>query len=134
MKKEIENKDFQYEYTGAQYSERELLFKGLKPLTGKQLRKLITNKTVYGDYTMGYKFIADIHESGDTEGINHVGSRDFGKWTIDEDANTLQLVWENHWLDTVTRAYEMNGHIEFYDVDTGRWRTSFKIFENWEKE
>lgn len=28
-----------------------------------------------------------------------------------------------------TRAYDVNGPVEFYDVKTGNWRTTFKAFE-----
>ena len=134
MKKEIKSQDFNYEYTGSAFTEKEIIAKGHSLLTGEELRKLISNKTIYGDYVMGYKFVTDIYDNGTAEGVNHVGSHDFGEWRIDIENNTLILNWKNGWVDTVTRAYEVNGHIEFYDVDTGRWRTTFKQFENWVEE
>lgn len=134
MKSALKKKDFGFEYTGSEYTEEEVIANGHKQITGKVLQATIGNTTVYGDYPNGYKFIADIYDNGTTEGINDVGSHNFGNWTIDLQRNTLQLEWGNGWFDTLTRAYDVNGDVEFYDVDTGKWRTSFKKFEKWEEE
>lgn len=83
---------------------------------------------------MGYKFVADIYENGMVNGINNVGTTDSGNWRINFETHTLQLGWKNGWIDTLTRAYDVNGYIEFYDVDTGNWRTTFKIIESLNKE
>jgi hypothetical protein len=48
--------------------------------------------------------------------------------------HTLQLEWENAWVYTTTRAYNVNENIEFYDIDTGNGRTTFKIFERRKEE
>ena len=69
---------------------------------------------------MGYKFVAEIYNNGTTYGINNVGTVDSGNWSIDFEKNTLQLKWKNAWIDTITRAYDVNGNIEFFDIDTGR--------------
>ena len=76
----------------------------------------------------------NFYENGKAEGINHVGSHDFGNWVIDMEKHTLSLKWNNAWMDTITYAYEVNGNIEFYDVGTGNWRTTFKKYVNLNKE
>ena len=134
MKKEVKGSDFDYKYTGSEFTEEEAIAKGYKQIVGEILQTKISNTTVYGDYPNGYKFVADIFDNGTAEGINNVGSHNFGKWEIDFEKNTLQLEWKNSWLDTITRAYDVNGNIEFYDIDTGKWRTTFKAFENWKEE
>jgi hypothetical protein len=134
MKKSLKTTDFDFDYTGSNYTEKTAIENGFKHLTGKELCDRIINKTFYGDYPMGYKFVADIFENGKTEGANNVGSHDFGNWVIDMEKHTLSLIWSKGWLDTCTRAYEVKGNIEFYDVETGNWRTTFKKFINWKKK
>ena len=129
MKKEIEAKDFDFEYNGSTHSEKDIIEKGYHQLSGKELLKKISDKTVYGDYLMGYKYVTDIYKNGTAEGVNNVGSHNFGSWHINMNDNTLNIKWENGWFDTITRAYDINGNIEFYDVDTGNWRTTFKGFK-----
>ena len=130
----IEATDFSFEYTGSNFTENEIIKQGYVHLSGKELLSRISNKTVLGDYPMGYKFATDIYENGTANGINHVGSVDRGNWIIDFEKNTLQLEWKNGWMNTITRAYLVNKNIEFYDTDTGKWRTTFKVFENWKEE
>ena len=134
MRNKIKTGDFDFKYAGSNYTEKDAVQKGFKKLTGEELRERIVNKTFYGDYPMGYKFVTDIYEHGKAEGINHVGSQDFGNWVIDMEKHTLSIKWNNGWLDTITHAYKVNGNIEFYDVDTGNWRTTFKRFMNWKEE
>jgi hypothetical protein len=131
MKIDLKTIDFGFEYLGSNYTENAAIKNGFKQLTGEDLREKIINKLVYGDYPMGYKFVSEIYENGKTEGINSVGTHDFGNWTIDFEKHTLHLIWNNGWIDTITRAYVVNGTIEFYDVDTGYWRTTFRKFINW---
>ena len=134
MKNKIKETDFNFEYTGSNSIEKDIIENGYLQLSGKELLSRIINNTILGDYPSGYKFISDIYDNGTAEGINNVGSHNFGNWTIDYEKNTLQLKWKNGWLDTITRAYDVNGNIEFYDVDTGKWRTTFKTFEKWKEE
>ena len=124
--KTIKPEDFNFSYTGSTYTENSAIENGFKKLTGKELRERIVTKTFYGDYPMGYRFVTNIYENGKTEGVNHVGSYDFGNWMIDMKTHTLSLKWNNGWINTLICAYEVNGNIEFYDVDTGKWRTTFK--------
>ena len=131
MKKELDSTDFNFKYTGSNFTEQEIIAKGYKLLEGEALEGIIRNTTIFGDYIMGYKFATDIYDNGTTEGVNDVGSQDFGNWSIDYKKNTLQLIWEKGWFDTITRAYDVDGNVEFYDVDTGKWRTTFRTFEKW---
>jgi len=119
----------EFDYTGNDFTENEIINKGFTPLTGKELFLKISNMTIFGDYPFGYKFVTEIYDNGKVRGINNIGTKDSGNWSIDFKKHTLQLKWKNSWIDTITRAYDVNGKIEFYDIDTGKWRTSFKIFE-----
>lgn len=120
--------------TGSSLTEKEVIANGHIRLFGKELISRISSKTIFGNYPMEYTFVADIYENGITYGVNNVGTTDCGIWKIDFETGTLQLVWQNTWIDTQTRAYDVNGTIEFYDVDTGNWRTTFKIIESLKKE
>lgn len=126
IKHKIKIDDFNFNYTGSKYTEKDAIENRFEQLTGEKLRERIINKTFFGDYPMGYKFVTDIYENGKAEGINDVGSYDFGNWMIDMENHTLSLQWNNGWINTLTRAYEISGNIEFFDVDTGNWRTTFK--------
>lgn len=126
----LQPSDIHIDFTGNHFSETDVIKKGYQPLTGKELQALISNKIIEGDYPLGYTFITRIYENGITEGINNVGTQDVGNWSIDFKKNTLQLIWKNSWLNTVTRAYKINEHIVFYDVNSGNWRTTFKKFTN----
>lgn len=130
----IKTTDFDFSYTGSRYKEKDVVQKGIRKITGKELWEAIVNKKVFGDYPMGFKFIAEIYENGKVEGLNHVGSHGFGEWVIDVKNHTLSLKWNNGWINTITHAYEINGNIEFYDVDTGKWRTTFKKRVHLKKE
>ena len=131
MRNKIKTTDFDFDYTGHKGTEKDIIERGFIQLTGKELFSRISNSTIHGDYPMGYKFITDINEDGKAEGVNNVGSHDFGNWEIDMEKHTLSIKWKNTWFDTITRAYDVNGNIEFYDVDTGNWRTTFKKFIKW---
>ena len=134
MINKIKATDFDSEYTGSNYTEKEIIGQGYIQLSGEELLSIISNKTIFGDYLMGYKFATYINENGTVKGINNVGSIDSGKWIINFEKNTIQLEWKNGWINTITRAYFVNKNIEFYDIDTGKWRTTFKTFENWKEE
>jgi len=119
-----------FSFTGNNSTEKEMIKKGYVQLTGNELLSRISNKTIFGDYPMGYTFVTEIYDNGIAKGINNVATMDIGNWRIDFKKHTLQLKWKNVWIDTVTRAYDVNGNIEFYDTNTGNWRTTFKVIEN----
>jgi hypothetical protein len=130
MKNKIKEIDFDFEYTGSNSTEKEIIENGYLQLSGKELLSRIINKTILGDYLMGYKFVTNIYENGTAECKNNLGTYGFGNWVIDMKVNTLSIKWDNGWSDTITRAYDVNDNIEFYDVDTGNWRTTFKKFKD----
>lgn len=134
MKNELKKSDFDFEYKGSNLTEKDAIDNGFVQLTGKELLSKISNITVFGDYLMGYKYVTDFYENGNAEGINNVGSHNLGNWVIDLNENTLSIKWNNGWFETITRAYEVNGNIEFYDIETGHWRTTFNKFINWKEE
>jgi len=134
MKSALKIKNFDFEYTGSNLTEKDAIENGFLQLAGEVLLSRINNKKIFGVYIMGYKFGSIIYENGTTEGVNNVGTQDFGHWIIDMELNTMSIKWKNAWFDTITHAYEVNDTIEFYDVDTGKWRTTFKMFENLKEE
>ena len=83
---------------------------------------------------MSYKFGSIIYKNWTTESVNNVDTKDFGHWIIDKELNTYVDKMENGWFDTIARAYEVINTIEFYVVDTGKWRTTFKMFKNLKEE
>ena len=130
----IKTTDFDFDYTGSRCTEKDVVQKSIRKMTSKELWEAIVNKKVFGDYPMGFKFIAEIYEDGKVEGVNNVGTHDHGDWVIDMEKHTLTLQWNNGWINTITTAYEVNGNIEFYDVATGKWRTTFKKILHLKKE
>ncbi len=124
----VNKEDFDFEYIGNRFSEEEIVKSGYIPLSGTELRARIVNRIICGDYLMGYRFITTLYDNGTVEGVNDAGSYDFGVWMIDYQNNTLRTKWQKGWLNTLTRAYDVNGNIEFFDIDTGKWRTTFKRF------
>jgi len=130
MKSKLKITDLNFTYTGNNFTEKEIILKGYNQLTAKQLYLKINNKTIFGDYPGGYIFSTNIFDDGRVEGINNVGSYDFGNWLINYEKHTLQLKWKNGWANTISRAYDVNGNIEFYDVNTGFWITTFKVLKH----
>ncbi|RLA06850.1 MAG: hypothetical protein DRQ51_07985 [Gammaproteobacteria bacterium] len=94
-------------------------------LSADDLIKILSNKTIYGDYVGGYKFVTQSSNDGKMEGINNVGSHNFGRWEVDELSNTLKLKWDNGWDNTTTKAYYVGDDIKFYDADTSKYRNTF---------
>ncbi len=131
MKLSITEKLFNFKYNGKIISEKELITKGINPLTGIELKKRIENKIVFGDYLWGYKFISDIYNNGFTEGINQAGTHDSGQWEIKD--NIMLTNWNGGWQNTKTKAYTINNEIHFYNVYSGEWQTSFRKFIDFEK-
>jgi len=131
MKHQIKVEDFDFEFTGSLYTVKDVVGQDCPQLSGEELLSKIANKTIFGDYMMGYKFIIEFYEDGTAEGKNHVGSHNFGTWSIDREKHTMSTSWSNGWIDSTTRAYEINGHIQLFDIDTGNWRTTLKVMKGW---
>jgi hypothetical protein len=106
-------------------SEAAIVKRGFSVLTSKELVGKISGKTVWGDYGQMFKFVSVIHSDGNMEGKNNAGAHNFGKWASDEVENTFSAQWDAGWDTTVTRAYEVDGSIIFFDVSDGNWRTTF---------
>ena len=102
---------------------------GYKPLSGKELKKRIYNKTVRGEYFIGRIYVTYIDDNGNMEGENDLGSHHFGKNIIDMDNDTLTTQWDGGWDNWTGKAYDVEGEIKFFDTTTLEWRTTFKSFE-----
>ncbi len=115
----------------SQYTKESMIKEqGHKKLTGKELHKKIINKTTWGNYLMGYRFMIFLDNEGNAEGINNVGSHNKGEWFIDMNNNTLYGKWDYSWAETTTNAYDVNGVIHFFDCDTGNWRMAITHIKN----
>jgi len=99
----------------------------VKQVSANALAQKISGVTVKGEYIGGYRYIAYLNPDGTVEGRNHVGSHHFGTWKIDDNNHTLQMKWDG-WANTITKAYEIEGKIHFFDVDSNKWRTVFTDF------
>lgn len=111
------------------YDETTAIRKGAKQLIGSELEDLITNKEVQGAYPGGFVFIARIYKNCRTEGVNQFGHYDKGNWKIDFEHNYLYLEWENGWINSITKAYQLDNSILFFDIITGKWRTTFRTIK-----
>ena len=107
-------------------TKEDLLAKGYTPLTKQELKELISNTTVWGDYEYRghrrYKTFMD--SKGAMEGKNDWGSTEFGIWDID-DNGCLTVEWEGYWEDWSGVAFKVEDEIKFYDIKSGKWRTTF---------
>lgn len=81
MVNKLKTKEF--DYPGSDFTENEIKENGYIQLTGKELFSRISNRTIFGDYPMGYKFVTNIYENGTAKGVNNVGTFDNGTWSID---------------------------------------------------
>jgi len=133
MRHKIQPSDFNFEFTGNLFKEKDVIENNYYQLSGTGLLEKISDKIIFGDYLMGYKYITELYKDGTSEGINNVGSHNSGIWFIDMKNNILDTKWDNGWIDTITRAYEVDGNIELFDIDTGNWRTTFKAIKSLEK-
>jgi len=109
-----------------QITHDKLLEKGYKPLTKEELSSLIIGNTVYGDYEYsGHRvFSSYMAEDGSIEGENDWGSHESGHWSIDE-AGVLSVEWNGYWEAWSGIAFQVEHEIKFYDLENGKWRTTF---------
>jgi hypothetical protein len=109
-----------------QTSKDDLLSLGHTPLTKEELLALISNTTVIGDYEYNghrvYKSFMDAN--GEIESKNDWGSHVFGRYTID-DNGVFNVEWDGYWDAWSGVAFLIEDEIKFYDVKTGKWRTTF---------
>ncbi len=128
MEEDIRERSFDFQYTGSVNTENEVISNGFIQLSKENLLSRISEKIIFGDYPMGFRFVTKIKGNGTVEGVNDVGSYDKGTWEVSEEGVFI-LQWENGWQNTMTRGYEIEDRIEFFDVETGNWRTTFRFFE-----
>jgi len=98
---------------------------GAKQLNGSEIKNLIKNKEVQGNFPGGFVFIARIYADGLTKGVNQYGHFDVGNWKIDFKHNLLLIEWKNGWINTSTRGYQIDNTVVFFDSLTGNWKTTF---------
>ena len=106
---------------------------GYHQLTSDELLTRIIDKTIRGDYFNGRKFNGIFYKDGTTEGKNDLGTHLFGEWSINTQDNSLEVIWDGYWFNTLTNMYEVDGEIKFYDCETGKWRMTFIRFTDGKK-
>lgn len=101
---------------------------GHKQITMAELLRRTVGKTVLGNYQIGFVFQGFMDADGTIDGENNVGTRDAGQWVVNHDDNTLVLMWRGGWFNSITRAYDVEGALHFFDRDNGHWRMSYFEF------
>jgi len=108
-------------------TQNDLLQKDYKPLTKKELEELISDTTVTGDYEYnGHRvYKTYISPDGKMEAKNDWGSHLFGQYTIDENGY-FSVTWDGYWDEWTGMAFLTNQEIRFYNIEDGRWMTTFR--------
>ena len=113
----------------------DLLSRGYKPLTQEELLEFISGNTVGGDYEYSghrvYKTYMNV--TGDMQAKNDWGSEEQGSWSVDSEGY-LSVKWEGYWEDWSGVAFKIDDVIKFYDVSSGKWRTTFHYIAEGEEE
>ncbi|MEE9314873.1 MAG: hypothetical protein V3V02_09505 [Rhizobiaceae bacterium] len=99
--------------------------KGCKLISSQELRQRLLGNTILGDFAFAYKYMMTINTDGALEGINNVGSHHFGQMTIADAANTVSVKWADGWVNTTSRAYDVDGEFKLYNIENGQWSTTF---------
>ena len=81
--------------------------------------------SVLGEFGFAFKYIMTIGADGRLEGINNVGSHHHGQMTIDDALDIFTVRWETGWVNSSSRAYEVDGKIKLYNIENGQWSTTF---------
>lgn len=104
----------------------DLLNKGYTPLSKEELLELIANTTVSGDYEYSghRRYKTFMNANGEMEAKNDWGSDESGQWHID-DNGYFSVAWEGYWEDWTAVAFKVNDEIKFYNMEDGRWMTTF---------
>ena len=105
---------------------RDEMLKKYVPLTKERLQALISNTTVTGDYEYnGHRIYKTfMNENGEMEAKNDWGSHVFGHYSID-DEGYFSVSWDGYWDDWTGIAFETHKEIRFYNIEDGRWMTTF---------
>jgi len=104
----------------------DLVAKGYIALTPKVLLKLISNTTVSGDYEYSghRRYKTFMNANGEMEAQNDWGTYEEGKWKVDENGY-FTVEWDGYWEDWTGVAFQVDNELKFYDLKSGKWRTSF---------
>ena len=103
-----------------------LLNLGHRPLSKEALLARIANTTVTGDYEYNghRRYKTFMSPDGEMEAKNDWGSHVFGRYTIDDDGY-FSVSWNGYWDDWTGIAFKINHEIKFYNIEDGRWMTTF---------
>ncbi len=115
-------------------SEKEIIEKGYKQLTAKEIKEKVVNKTVWGDYYTGRTYVTYIAQDGKMQGINDLGTLSNGVYKIDESKSTFSMEWDTYWDTWIGNLYEVEGKIYFFDSTEGYWRSTLNIIEEGQKK
>lgn len=111
--------------TGFGSTEQMAMDAGHKQINIDDFLRRAVGKTVLGNYMLGFVFYGYMGADGSIDGENNVGTRDTGHWAVNHVGNTFLLKWHGGWVDSITRIYDIDGALHFFDRDTGAWRMSF---------
>lgn len=120
-------KEMQSIKTDINTTEKMIIDREYHQLSVEELKQIIYDTTVKGDYYNGRKYITYTDKDGNMEGKNDLGSHLFGKCTFNTKDNTFSVEWDGYWETWTGRAYDVDGEIQFFDTTTLRWRTTFKM-------
>ena len=110
--------------------EAQIIEAGYLLLSGEELNLKMQNKTIFGEYLYGRQYISYAYSDGTVEGENDLGSQVKGRWSINKKNKTLTLKWSGYWDEWTGRAYDVDGEIKFFDIETSHWRTTFNKFKD----
>ena len=118
-----------------QTTKSDLIAKGYTALTKEELLEYISNTTVIGDYAYnGHRVYKSFMNANDqVTGKNDWGSYEEGRWSIDKNG-LLSVSWEGYWEEWTGVAFKVDDAIKFYDIQTGRWRTTFNHIKKGEHD
>ncbi len=106
-------------------TESSMISGGYPHLSGDELMQKISGNTILGDFGYLFKFIMTVGSEGALEGKNNAGAHHFGRWSIDASENTMTVEWESGWINNTSRAYEVDGKVKLFNIETGEWMTTF---------
>lgn len=101
---------------------------GYQQIKTDELLRRTVGKTVVGHYQIGFVFQGYMDADGSMDGENNVGTRDSGQWAVNPADNTLILSWRGGWFESITRIYDVDGALHFFDHDSTNWRMSYFKF------
>ena len=105
--------------------ESSMIENGDNHISGSELGKRLLGNTILGDFAFLFKYIMTISKNGALEGINNVGSHHLGHMAIDDTTNTITVLWNDGWVNSTSRAYEVDGKLKLYNIENGQWSTTF---------